>query len=458
MSISLEFLSKFQQKLSSNKQNKETYGEVFTSFTLINQMLDLLPESIFSNPNLKWLDPCAGTGYFMMKVYQRLMTGLSTEIKALKKRHHHIITKQLYMVEINKDHLPELFRVFGENSNILMGNYLNFNNLQFDIVVGNPPFNIGGLIKVPTNNISAKKNDGKTIWGKFVIHSLNNLKLGGYLCFITPSIWLKRDHKMYQYITNHTNNISIRCLTNTETNQIFNGEAQTPTCYFSLKKSDSVLKSLNLYDKINNKFINYSYKQGISIPLCYPSIIKKLLPYLASAGCINVIKTSMRPGYKGLKISKTVSEKTPFYNIKTCILNKLKPKLEINYSNIPCAYQGIPKLVLAHKMYGFPYYDENGYFGISNRDNYVIINKTKEDFKKLQLFLSSKLVRLVFNTTRYRMKYLERYAFEFLPDITKISEFPDNISDESINDYFNFNEMERFAINNENKKQYLSFI
>ena len=109
-------------------------------------------------------------------------------------------------------------------------------------------------------------------------------------------------------------------------------------------------------------------------------------------------------------------------------------------------------------MYGFPYYDENGYFGISNRDNYVIINKTKEDFKKLQLFLSSKLARLVFNTTRYRMKYLERYAFEFLPDITKISEFPDNISDESINNYFNFNEMERFAINNENKKQYLSFI
>ena len=37
--------------------------------------------------------------------------------------------------------------------------------------------------------------------------------------------------------------------------------------------------------------------------------VEKLLPYLASAGCINVIKTSMRPGYKGLKISKTVSSK-----------------------------------------------------------------------------------------------------------------------------------------------------
>ena len=81
MSISTQFLSNFKQNLISKKENKERYGEVFTNFSLIDKMLDLLPQELFENPELKWLDPCAGTGYFMMKVYERLMKGLSTKKK-----------------------------------------------------------------------------------------------------------------------------------------------------------------------------------------------------------------------------------------------------------------------------------------------------------------------------------------------------------------------------------------
>ena len=119
MSISIQFLSNFKQNLISKKENKERYGEVFTNFTLIDKMLDLLPQELFENPDLKWLDPCAGTGYFMMKVYERLMKGLSAKKKALKKRHHHIITKQLYMVEVNDEPFQNYF-LYLENANILM--------------------------------------------------------------------------------------------------------------------------------------------------------------------------------------------------------------------------------------------------------------------------------------------------------------------------------------------------
>ena len=86
MSISILFLSNFKQNLISKKENKERYGEDLTNFTLIDKMLDLLPQELFENPDLKWLDPCAGTGYFMMKVYERLMKGLSAKKKALKKK------------------------------------------------------------------------------------------------------------------------------------------------------------------------------------------------------------------------------------------------------------------------------------------------------------------------------------------------------------------------------------
>lgn len=460
MSISTQFLSNFQQNLISKKKNKERYGEVFTNFSLIDKMLDLLPQELFQNPNLKWLDPCAGTGYFMMKVYERLMKGLSTKKKALKKRHHHIITKQLYMIEINDEHIPELFSIFGENANILMGNYLNYQNLEFDIIVGNPPFNIDGLIKVPTNKATTKKNDGKTIWGAFVSNSLDNLKEGGYLSFITPSIWLKRDHKMHNAIIKNSCNIKLGCFTNTETNHIFNGEAQTPTCYFSLKKCSHISEIISIYNKCTTSFEELSLLPNMSIPLCYTSIIQKLLSWVDKVGYINVIKTSMRPGYKGLKTSANMNKEYPYMNIKTCTLNfmnNVQPQLQINYSNIQCSYYGVPKLVLAHKMYGFPYYDKNGVFGISNRDNYVIVHKEEGEFIKLQKFLSLRLALLVYETTRYRMKYLERYAFEFLPDITKIEHFPEEITDETVADFFHFNEMERLWIKNITKKHYLSF-
>ena len=38
----------------------------------------------------------------------------------------------------------------------------------------------------------------------------------------------------------------------------------------------------------------------------------------------------------------------------------------------------------------------------------------------LKAFLSSKLAFYIYDATRYRMKYLEKYAFELLPDITQI--------------------------------------
>ena len=167
----------------------------------------------------------------------------------------------------------------------------------------------------------------------------------------------------------------------------------------------------------------------------------------------------MRPGYKGLKTSPNMNKTYPYMNIKTCTLNSMnniQPQLQINYSNIQCSYYGVSKLVLAHKMYGFPYYDKNGVFGISNRDNYVIIHKDHDEFVRLKEFLSLRLILLVYETTRYRMKYLERYAFEFLPDITKIENFPDNITEESVADFFNFNEMERLWIKNITKKFYLT--
>ena len=65
-------------------------------------------------------------------------------------RHNHIITKMMYMIEINPEHIPVLKTLFGEKANINCNNFLETTG-SYDMIIGNPPFNCNGLVKVPTN-------------------------------------------------------------------------------------------------------------------------------------------------------------------------------------------------------------------------------------------------------------------------------------------------------------------
>ena len=144
-----------------------------------------------------------------------------------------------------------------------------------------------------------------------------------------------------------------------------------------------------------------------------------------------------------------------YINVKTCIIDdNLNPKLVFNYSKSPQSFHGKPKLILAHKMYGFPFLDKTGKYGISNRDNYVITGKSLMDFKKLSDFFSTKTALYIFEATRYRMKYLEKYAFELIPDICRLSNFPKEINDQTIAEYFGFDEQDSENIRRLHKREY----
>ena len=52
---------------------KKNFGEVFTPKDLIEEMLDKLPQSVWIDEKLTWLDPAAGMGNFHECVFGRLM-------------------------------------------------------------------------------------------------------------------------------------------------------------------------------------------------------------------------------------------------------------------------------------------------------------------------------------------------------------------------------------------------
>ncbi len=76
--------------------------EVFTPPSLVNDILDLLPAELWSNPNAKFLDPVSKSGVFLREMAKRLMLGLEIQIPDKQERINHIFGKQLYGIAITE--------------------------------------------------------------------------------------------------------------------------------------------------------------------------------------------------------------------------------------------------------------------------------------------------------------------------------------------------------------------
>lgn len=74
--------------------------EVFTPPKLVNQVLDILPQELFSNPDIKFLDPCCKTGVFLREIAKRLLVGLEDKIPNRQERIEHILKNQLFGIAI----------------------------------------------------------------------------------------------------------------------------------------------------------------------------------------------------------------------------------------------------------------------------------------------------------------------------------------------------------------------
>ncbi len=76
--------------------------EVFTPPTLANQVLDLLPQELFSSPTTTFLDPVSKSGVFLREIVKRLDRGLETQMPNRRDRIDHILRKQVFGIAITE--------------------------------------------------------------------------------------------------------------------------------------------------------------------------------------------------------------------------------------------------------------------------------------------------------------------------------------------------------------------
>ncbi|RLA79204.1 MAG: restriction endonuclease [Epsilonproteobacteria bacterium] len=76
--------------------------EVFTPPTLANDILDLLPKEIWEDKTITFLDPVSKSGVFLREITQRLMIGLESVIPNNQERINHILKNQVFGIGITE--------------------------------------------------------------------------------------------------------------------------------------------------------------------------------------------------------------------------------------------------------------------------------------------------------------------------------------------------------------------
>jgi site-specific DNA-methyltransferase (adenine-specific) len=297
--------------------------EVFTPPEVVNNMLDLLPDELWSNPDAKFLDPACKSGVFLREIAKRLIDGLEDLIPDLQERLDHIFHNQLYGIAITElTSLLSRRSVYGskypnsifsfstfdnpvgnikyniiehswegtrckycgaakseyDRSNQLETHAYEFIhkekpeeifNMKFDVIVGNPPYQL--------NDGGGRGDSASPIYDKFV-EQAKKLK-PRYLIMIIPARWYSGGKGLNQFRKNMLSDTSIKEIHDfPETSDCFPGlNIRGGICYFLWSrdyngpckvvnyKNGLVVSETTRYMKEDNLETFVRYNIGISI-------------------------------------------------------------------------------------------------------------------------------------------------------------------------------------------------
>jgi hypothetical protein len=421
--------NKIKEYLLVRKAEKDKYGEVFTPASLINEMLDQLPKSVWTNPNLKWLDPANGTGNFPMLIFERLNEGLK-EVEGYTdetERKKHIIENMLFMVEINEKNVGVSKKIFGPRANIYCGSFLDEKNKKgvvekeagwktdskfpkhFDIIIGNPPFN---KTQVGTR---VGGRGGRTLWNKFIFSSLDILKETGYLCFINPAGWrgLGENHELWE-VMKKKQLLYLHIYGKKDGKRVFN--VGTRFDIYLLQNKNNT-KPTHIIDE-NNEEHHIQVNTWNFFPNYYYKNIKSILttPELG----IPVIHSSSFYDTRKLKNNKTDIYKYPIMHSIT------KDPITISWytDDITKGHFGVSKVILNFNENQYSHKKQNDYkgeYGMSQISFGIPISSEKEGNEILEAVDTIEFKEIIKATkwgafqTDYRMfKYFKKDWYKIL--------------------------------------------
>lgn len=374
---------------------KKTFGEVMTPQSLVNDMMDTLPADVWSNPSLKWLDPCSGVGIFSGVIVERLMEGLKEAIPSDEQRYKHIVENMIHVGELQPKNMFLFLAAFDPKDeyemNVYTGSFLDgafdehaknvWGVEKFDVIVQNPPYQ--------TNNPGEKKTH--PIWDKFVKKALELTVDGGYMVAVHPSGWRNVDgrfkdtqlllrSKQIEYLEMHSQGDGVKTF-----------GAKTDYDFYCIKNcsSDDIFLT-----KIKNQKGVFEYFNLKNLDFIPNGMFKEVLSLVAKPGEEKVEILYSRSNYGTDKDNMSREQTEEFKYPCTYTVMKKGPKFY--YSNTKeKGHFGISKFIWGNGEIDYigSIVDKNGEFGLTqftyglveNPENLDEIKKVFDgvEFKKI---------------------------------------------------------------------------
>jgi hypothetical protein len=284
---------------------------------------------------------------------------------------------------------------------------------KFDIILGNPPYNRGG-IRSHTGKQLGEKNE--TIWTKFVEKSLGLLKPKGYLAFIHPLSWLKKSHSLHnEMIDRHI--IWLKLWDNIKSLATINGKIPISLYVLQNCKNTNKFKTEIISEvqskKLKTTSVEYLDK-NYSIPLAYHSIFNKLITFIESRNLQleYSTKTIKSSGIK-TKIPSIYTLEDMWaidtYTIKEGIMVKKATETHPDANK--------RKLIIANKASFNGAFVDDGKISLTGNHKFYIVGDKLELLKKM---LDFNIINIIGHYTKYGQDFLDNEAFKYIPDIRKL--------------------------------------
>lgn len=138
---------------------------------LVEEILNQLPDQVWMDPNITFLDPAMAGGQFIRAIERRLKAAGHSDQN---------IASRVWGCEENilrVKYVKNWHKVLSDQLHVMDFLTHDWGNMKFDVIVGNPPYQ------------TEKRTGTQSLWPLFVHKSVNLLTDNGYMGMIIPNKW-----------------------------------------------------------------------------------------------------------------------------------------------------------------------------------------------------------------------------------------------------------------------------